>query len=272
MSTQLIPVAASVIGNQTVQTVDGRTLHTFLEAKTRFNDWIVSRIEEYGFEADKDFRSFLTERGFTENSVKPQGGRPTKEYALTLDMAKELAMVERTAKGKEARQYFIECEKRLHAPAAPTDLPPTTDAAALAQQLAELLKGKVLVDYAALQGMATALHAVAKTALCVLEEQCGKPLIQDLIPLKPHAPTAPPSRRSAARSVAEDPWQAPIAAFLNGRDEVTLVEISEFCLKEPRTHSSAVRVSGLLRSLGYACEVRRQGSRVLRVYRRVAHG
>ncbi len=133
MSTQLIPVVASVIGNQTVQTVDGRALHTFLEVQTEFKNWIVRRIEEYSFEEDKDFRSFLTES---------TGGRPTKEYALALDMAKELAMVERTPKGKEARQYFIECERRLYAESQPQPADPAT----LAQQLADLLNGKVAVD------------------------------------------------------------------------------------------------------------------------------
>ncbi|HAS86879.1 MAG TPA: hypothetical protein DCS31_08810 [Candidatus Competibacteraceae bacterium] len=104
MSAQLIPVVASEFGDQTVQTVDGRTLHNFLEVKSQFRDWISNRIEEYGFESGKDFRDFFSES---------TGGRPTKEYTLTLNMAKELAMVERNAKGKQARQYFIECEQRL---------------------------------------------------------------------------------------------------------------------------------------------------------------
>ena len=110
---QLIPVVPAAIGSQTVQTVDGRALHTFLEVQTHFRDWIDRRIEEYSFEEDKDFRSFLSES---------TGGRPTKEYALALDMAKELAMVERNAKGKAARQYFIECERRLMEAAKPAEL------------------------------------------------------------------------------------------------------------------------------------------------------
>ena len=108
MNTPLIPVVPAVIGNQTIQTVDGRALHTFLEVQTEFRAWIVRRIEEYGFEEDKDFRSFLI-----ETSKDSSGGRPSKEYALTLDMAKELAMVERNEKGRQARRYFIECERRL---------------------------------------------------------------------------------------------------------------------------------------------------------------
>jgi phage anti-repressor protein len=102
MNTQLIPVVPAVIGHQTVQTVDGRALHTFLEVQTEFSKWMERRIEEYGFIDGQDFSSFL---------AKSTGGRPTKEYALAIDMAKELSMVERTAKGKEARQYFIECER-----------------------------------------------------------------------------------------------------------------------------------------------------------------
>lgn len=86
--------------------MNARDLHAFLEAPTRFNDWIAGRIREYGFSPDQDFVTF------TEKSVK---GRPSREYHLSLDMAKELAMVERNDKGREARRYFIECEKKLHA-------------------------------------------------------------------------------------------------------------------------------------------------------------
>jgi len=85
------------------QLVSARELYDFLEVKTDFKNWM-PRMLEYGFEEHKDFSSFLTES---------TGGRPSKEYALTLDCAKEIAMIQRSDKGKEARQYFIECEKRL---------------------------------------------------------------------------------------------------------------------------------------------------------------
>ncbi len=107
MNTQLIPVVASVISDQTVQTVDGRALHDFLEVETRFNDWIERRLDEYGFEEGKDFFGYSN----LSNQTGRGGDRRSKEYALTLDMAKELSMVERNAKGKQARQYFIECEQ-----------------------------------------------------------------------------------------------------------------------------------------------------------------
>lgn len=100
-------VSEGNIGRDNIQTVNARDLHEFLEVATRFNDWIVARIKEYGFAENRDFVTF------TENSVK---GRPSKEYAVSLDMAKELAMVERNEQGKQARQYFIECERRVNQP------------------------------------------------------------------------------------------------------------------------------------------------------------
>lgn len=99
----LIQVAERTVGDAPVQTVDARELHSFLQVGSAFKDWIARRILDYGFAEGQDFCSFLSES---------QGGRPSKEYALTLDMAKELAMVERNAKGKQARTYFIECERR----------------------------------------------------------------------------------------------------------------------------------------------------------------
>lgn len=87
--------------------VSARELHDFLEVKSKFAEWINRRIDEYGFINGQDFISF------SEISEKPSGGRPTVEYAISLDMAKELSMVERTEKGKQARRYFIECERRL---------------------------------------------------------------------------------------------------------------------------------------------------------------
>lgn len=95
--------------NQLTQAVNARELHAFLQNKRQFSDWIKQRISEYDFVENQDFVSF------SQNCEKPKGGRPTTEYAITLDMAKELSMVERNEQGKQARKYFIECEKRLHA-------------------------------------------------------------------------------------------------------------------------------------------------------------
>ncbi|WP_455481305.1 antA/AntB antirepressor family protein [Bartonella sp. B12(2025)] len=109
----LIPISEQTIDQETVQTVNARELHAFLEVKSEFRNWIKNRIEEYAFSENQDFVSF------GKNLPKPSGGRPSIEYHLTLDMAKELAMVERNEKGKQARQYFIECERRAKQVSAP---------------------------------------------------------------------------------------------------------------------------------------------------------
>ena len=109
---QLLPIQEEPLDDGTVQTVNARDLHTFLEVGKDFSNWIKDRIGQYGFTQDVDFVVFA-ETG--EN-----GGRPLKQYHLTLDMAKELSMVERNERGREARLYFIECEKKLKAPQQPT--------------------------------------------------------------------------------------------------------------------------------------------------------
>lgn len=92
--------------SQLTQAVNARELHAFLQNKDHFATWIKDRISQYDFVENQDFITF------SGNSEK---GRPSKEYAITLDMAKELSMVERNEQGKQARKYFIECEKRLNA-------------------------------------------------------------------------------------------------------------------------------------------------------------
>lgn len=99
---ELIRIATN---EQGLQVASARDLHEFLEVRTKFTDWMKSRIEKYGFIEGEDITLL------SENSDKV--GRPEHDYALTLDTAKELAMVEGNDKGKQARRYFIECEKRL---------------------------------------------------------------------------------------------------------------------------------------------------------------
>lgn len=88
-------------------TVLGRDLHQMLEVETRYNDWF-SRMCEYGFEEGKDFYSLL--------SKTPDGGRPKQDHQLTIAMAKELCMLQRTEKGKQCRQYFIQVEEAWNTP------------------------------------------------------------------------------------------------------------------------------------------------------------
>lgn len=89
--------------------VSARELHEFLEIETRFNDWI-ERMLEYGFEENLDYilsngNGVLLKNEYNPNSL---GGRPSKDYFLTIETAKEISMLQRTEKGKEARRYFIE--------------------------------------------------------------------------------------------------------------------------------------------------------------------
>lgn len=87
-------------------TILGRDLHELLEVKTAYKDWF-PRMVEYGFTEGIDFCSFLSESN---------GGRPAKDHQLTIDMAKEICMLQRTEKGKQARQYFIQIEADWNSP------------------------------------------------------------------------------------------------------------------------------------------------------------
>lgn len=87
-------------------TVSARDLHNALEVKTSFKDWF-PRMCEYGFEEGKDFCSFLSES---------TGGRPSRDAQITIDMAKELCMLQRNERGKQARRYFIQIEKEWNSP------------------------------------------------------------------------------------------------------------------------------------------------------------
>lgn len=102
---ELIRVSTNEHGEQVVS---ARALYSFLGIRSRFADWFKNRVDKYGFVESQDF---LPVEGFSKNLEK--GGRPEIDYALTIDTAKELAMVEGNEKGKQARQYFIECERRL---------------------------------------------------------------------------------------------------------------------------------------------------------------
>ncbi len=87
-------------------TVLGRDLHEALEVKTAYKDWF-PRMCEYGFTEGKDFCSILSES---------TGGRPATDHQLTIPMAKEICMLQRTEKGKECRQYFIKVEEAWNTP------------------------------------------------------------------------------------------------------------------------------------------------------------
>lgn len=98
---QLIKVSQS---DQGLSVVSARDLYDFLRIKERFSRFM-ERNFEYGFENGVDYTPYQT--------VHPSNNQNIEDFALTLDCAKEISMVQRSEKGKEARKYFIECEKQL---------------------------------------------------------------------------------------------------------------------------------------------------------------
>lgn len=100
IANEMLPVYEDHSGEKVV---DARELHTKLIISTRFNDWINRQIENYGFVEGEDFYSFLSKTS----------GRPSQEFFLTLDTAKEISMVQNNEMGRVIRKYFIEVDKRF---------------------------------------------------------------------------------------------------------------------------------------------------------------
>ena len=94
--------------NMDTQTVSARELHEQLHIKTAFKDWF-PRMCEYGFEEGKDFCSKMSE-------TSGKGGRPAKDADISVDMAKQICMIQRTPEGKAVRQYLIDLEKAWNTP------------------------------------------------------------------------------------------------------------------------------------------------------------
>ncbi len=97
--------------NNGKETVDARTLHMALEVGKDFSNWIKDRIEKYGFQDGKDFETCSPDL-----ASEIHGGHNRKDYRLTVAMAKELAMVENSDKGREVRQYLIQVEEAWNSP------------------------------------------------------------------------------------------------------------------------------------------------------------
>ena len=105
-SGDLIPTFNVILDGIEQPLVDARTLHAFLEVGRDFSNWIKARIFDYDFVENQDYVLTLAKKGERQNVI-------VHEYHLTLDMAKELAMVERSERGRQVRRYFIALEKRV---------------------------------------------------------------------------------------------------------------------------------------------------------------
>ena len=107
MEKELIKITTNEDGQKLVS---ARELHEGLKVKSKFNDWITKRITKYGFEENQDF-ILVTQKKVTNNPKNPYTEQ--KDYVITVDMAKELCMVENNELGRQFRKYFIEAEKQL---------------------------------------------------------------------------------------------------------------------------------------------------------------
>lgn len=162
---------------QGLRVVSARDLYEYLQIKSKFADWIKNRITKYGFVENQDF--VLVSKILETNNPK----NPTSEgfdYALTLDTAKELAMVEGNDRGKQARQYFIECERALKQTIQPQTAAvalPSVKELALMVLRAEEEKEKLLVENAKLAPKAEftdkVLQSVDTYPISVIAKELG---------------------------------------------------------------------------------------------------
>jgi phage anti-repressor protein len=104
---QFPAITDRAIGDSLVKSVDGREVHAFLNAKKDYTTWIKDRIKKFGFIEGVDY--LLTEIG----EQLPSGTKYRTEYYLTIGMGKELGMVDRTAKGRAIRRYFLSIEETV---------------------------------------------------------------------------------------------------------------------------------------------------------------
>lgn len=147
--------------------VSARDLHDFLEVKTAYKDWF-PRMCEYGFTEGEDFCSFLSES---------TGGRPAQDAVLTIDMAKELCMIQRNEKGKQARQYFLQIEKEWNSP---------EKVMARALQIAETKLKRLETKVAADAPKVLFADAVSASRTSILIGELAKLLKQNGVEIGPH--------------------------------------------------------------------------------------
>ncbi len=102
----LLKIQKNEVGEQLVS---ARELHEFLEVKSRFDTWFNRKVKRYQFQENQDYIAVAQKRATAQGN-----GYEEQDYILTLNMAKELSMIENNEKGRQARRYFIECEKALH--------------------------------------------------------------------------------------------------------------------------------------------------------------
>lgn len=150
--------------------VSARDLHDFLEVGARYNDWF-PRMCEYGFTEGEDYYSFLS------NRVDGLSGKPRQDAVLTIDMAKEICMIQRNEKGKQARQYFLQVEKDWNSP---------EKVMARALQIAETKLKTLETKVAADAPKVLFADAVSASRTSILVGELAKILKQNGVEIGPH--------------------------------------------------------------------------------------
>ena len=107
----IVPTFTATIGGMEQTCVDARFLHAYLQNGDHFAGWMNSRLQKYGFEEGSDFEC-VSEKTETQRANGQRGATVKKDYRISLDMAKELSMVENNDRGREARRYFIAMERK----------------------------------------------------------------------------------------------------------------------------------------------------------------
>ena len=108
---EIIKFDSISINGEEVNSVDARTLHEALGSKQQFADWINAKVLNSSFFIENE-DYILLRNSMKQKSNIGRGGSNRKDYALSLDTAKKVAMAEQTARGEEVREYFLECEKK----------------------------------------------------------------------------------------------------------------------------------------------------------------
>jgi anti-repressor protein len=116
LTTHPLSIAAVDIGGDSVAAVDARELHGFLDVAKKFTDWFKAQIDRARLVEGRDYVEILLPQKGEQDSEPQHGGHNRRDYALTLDAAKHIAMMSGTEKGFEVRDYFIECERQAKAP------------------------------------------------------------------------------------------------------------------------------------------------------------
>lgn len=158
-----LPVRDVAIGGGMVPSVSARHLHHFLGVSKDFSDWFKAQVKRAGLQAGIDFTEVFPQEG-----VNLAGGRPRVEYALTMEMAKHVSMMSSAKKGREVRDYFVECERRAMSSTAPQPtsvfaLPDFTNPAEAARAWADQFDARSQAEkrVAVMAPQVAALHRIA---------------------------------------------------------------------------------------------------------------